>query len=102
MIIDEITGLELIPGRMGKNCPGNSKFMDEYGNYIDCCNECDYGWCCYDKQKMMECLVCIDADCPRLEKVRKKFQKILKKVLTKRANRATIDKLSREGSASKW
>lgn len=59
MIID-ITGVELIPGEQGRNCPGNG----ENPHIACCCNECDYMICCLDNHKMQECLTCNDPDCP--------------------------------------
>lgn len=42
MYID-ITGIELIPGNGGKDCPGNGEHTDENGNLIECCcDECDF------------------------------------------------------------
>ena len=42
MIID-VTGIELIPGNNGLDCPGNGEHKDKNGNYIECCcDECDY------------------------------------------------------------
>lgn len=41
MIID-ITGIELIPGNNGNDCPGNEEHYDKNGKRIDCCcDECD-------------------------------------------------------------
>ena len=41
MIID-ITGIELIPGNNGNDCPGNGEHYDKKGKRIDCCcDECD-------------------------------------------------------------
>ena len=65
MIID-VTGVELIPGNGGKNCPGNGEHIDEYGVPIECCcDECDYMLCCYEG-----CLgaVCDDPACPHAQK----------------------------------
>lgn len=37
MIID-VTGIELIPGNNGEDCPGNGEHKDENGNYnLKCC-----------------------------------------------------------------
>lgn len=58
MIID-ITGVELIPGNGGKDCPGNGACVDEDGRPIECCcDECDYMLCCYDG--------CVGAQCDDL------------------------------------
>ena len=44
MIVDA-TGIELIPGNQGKDCPGNGR-----NPIIECCcNECDYFLCCMDE-----------------------------------------------------
>ena len=60
MIID-CTGIMLIPGRMGRDCPGNGLHKDvEY-----CCDECDYMLCCLENHDETECRWCKDVDCPR-------------------------------------
>lgn len=53
MIID-VTGIELTPGNMGKNCDG----------YIICCSECDYLMCCLEEHNEDECLSCRHEHCP--------------------------------------
>ena len=60
MIID-ITGTILIPGNMGKDCPGNG--LQE--GVECCCDECDYMLCCLPEHDMAECLKCRDEYCPR-------------------------------------
>ena len=65
MIID-VTGTVLIPGNLGKDCPGNGETKDQNGNIIECCcDECDYMLCCYEG-----CIgeACTDIECPRKEK----------------------------------
>lgn len=63
MIID-VTGIILVPGNDGIDCPGNGEHFDENGNLIECCcDECSYLLCCTDKKK--ECNKCTDSDCPR-------------------------------------
>lgn len=64
MIID--TGVELIPGNGGKDCPGNGLGVDEQGNPLPwCCDECDYGLCCYGLPHETSCVDCDDVFCPR-------------------------------------
>ena len=59
MIID-ITGIALIPGNCGKDCPGNWEFAG-----LDCCcEECDYMMCCLEDHDPAECLTCRDSACP--------------------------------------
>ncbi|MBQ7345662.1 MAG: hypothetical protein IJW45_06340 [Oscillospiraceae bacterium] len=63
MIID-VTGVELVPGEEGWDCPGN-------GMHIDvecCCDECDYLLCCLEPHDPKRCVVCQDEDCPRSPK----------------------------------
>ena len=36
MIID-VTGIELIPGNNGEDCPGNGEHIDNNGKVIECC-----------------------------------------------------------------
>lgn len=67
MIID-ITGIELIPGNNGKDCPGNGNWFDENGNRTECCcDECDYLLCCLKTHTEKDCVECTDCDCPRRE-----------------------------------
>ena len=58
MIVD-ITGIILIPGNGGKDCPGNGETGD------CCCDECDYMMCCFDDEKP-NCRTCDDHSCPRV------------------------------------
>lgn len=60
MIID-ITGVVLIPGNMGKDCPGNGRDPETEC----CCDECDYMQCCIDVQYTDQCSGCTDRNCPR-------------------------------------
>lgn len=59
MIID-VTGVQLIPGNGGKDCPGNG--MHE--GIECCCEECDYFLCCMDEENPPECFTCKDPLCP--------------------------------------
>ncbi len=60
MIVD-ITGIILIPGNGGQDCPGNG---DHPG--IECaCDECDYLMCCFWGRE--DCRKCTDANCQRKE-----------------------------------
>lgn len=64
MIID-FTGVELIPGNLGKDCPGNGMHYDENGDIIECCcDECDYMLCCCEIDHHKRCRICDDPDCP--------------------------------------
>ena len=60
MIID-ITGTVLIPGNLGRDCPGNGSNDD----VECCCDECDYMLCCLPTHDRAECLACKEEDCPR-------------------------------------
>ena len=63
MIIDD-SGIELIPGNNGINCPGNGSHYNKFGKLIECCcDECDYLICCTYYNDMEECKKCTDADC---------------------------------------
>ena len=59
MIVD-ITGIILIPGNQGKDCPGNGTNLKNA-----CCNECDYLLCCVDETYPECCKECTDKNCPR-------------------------------------
>ena len=59
MIID-VTGITLVPGNCGKDCPGSW----EYAGLNCCCDECDYIMCCQDTHDPAECRVCTDRNCP--------------------------------------
>lgn len=64
MIIDA-TGIELIPGNQGKDCPGNGTYKNEQGCLIECCcEECNYYLCCIAPTSK-QCAYCIDPLCPR-------------------------------------
>ena len=59
MIID-VTGVVLIPGNGGKDCPGNG-----IDSAVECCcDECDYMRCCMENPLPAACLTCDDAFCP--------------------------------------
>lgn len=60
MIVD-ISATILIPGNLGRDCPGNGT---HYGIEC-CCNECEYMLCCIDKDFPAGCITCGDPDCPR-------------------------------------
>ena len=65
MILD-VTGIQLIPGNMGKDCPGNGNHLDEKGLPIECCcDECDYYLCCLESHTQEDCKNCFDRDCPQ-------------------------------------
>ena len=60
-MIEDLTGIRLIPGREGQECPGNGSDL-----WIECCcDECDYLLCCVDAHNEEECLMCNDLFCPR-------------------------------------
>jgi len=60
-LIIDVTGVVLIPGNQGKDCPGNGTDPD-----IECCcDECDYMLCCLDAKNPGQCSTCQDRDCPR-------------------------------------
>ena len=60
MIID-ITGIQLIPGNGGGDCPGNGTDPE-----IECCcDECDYMLCCVQGRDAEMCVQCKEKDCPR-------------------------------------
>lgn len=74
MIVD-ITGIELIPGNEGKDCPGNGEHKDKYGNFLQCCcDECSYMMCCYKPYSdLNNCKLCTDLECPRSENKKTDF-----------------------------
>ena len=63
MIID-VTGITLIPGNSGNECPGNW----EFAGLNCCCDECDDMMCCLENHDPKECDTCTDQDCPRSPK----------------------------------
>ena len=66
MIID-VTGIELIPGNNGEDCPGNGEHIDNNGKVIECCcDECDYLICCLETHNQEYCKICSDFKCPRV------------------------------------
>lgn len=67
MIID-VTGVELIPGNRGKDCPGDGSYIDEQGEPIECCcDECDYMKCCTKEHTPELCFTCNDLYCPHVK-----------------------------------
>ena len=60
MIVD-CTGIELIPGNHGADCPGSW----EHAGMDCCCDECDYMLCCMEKNWKELCRNCQDRCCPR-------------------------------------
>ena len=65
MIVD-ITGIELVPGNNGSDCPGNGFYLDGKSKNIDCCcDECDFFLCCLPEHNPKECEKCEMAACPR-------------------------------------
>ena len=73
MIVDE-SGLMLVPGNRGKDCPGNGGTMDACGRLMECCcDECDDLMCCMAMPGEEGCGSCDDARCPRApDSIRKK------------------------------
>ncbi len=59
MIVD-VSGVILLPGNGGADCPGNG----ETG--VCCCDECDYMLCCFGDE-VPSCWCCKDKSCPRAE-----------------------------------
>ena len=60
MLVD-VTGVMLVPGNGGRDCPGNG----EHDTIECCCNECDYLLCCTENPNENWCLSCQNKDCPR-------------------------------------
>ncbi len=58
MIID-ITGIRLVPGNGGRDCPGNG----EHQGIERACDECDYALCCLE-DRSDSCPDCRDLSCP--------------------------------------
>ena len=57
-MIKDTTGIVLIPGNQGLNCPGNGKSLE------CCCDECDYLQCCLPGHDPSDCTICNDRYCP--------------------------------------
>lgn len=65
MIID-VTGIRIIPGNGGRDCPGNGEHFGENGEVlVCCCDECDYLLCCINIKYYEECKYCSDINCDR-------------------------------------
>ena len=58
-LIIDVTGVFLLPGNNGKDCPGNGKNP----NIECCCDECDYMLCCLTDAHP-EYNICTDISCP--------------------------------------
>lgn len=64
-MIEDCTGIELIPGNGGADCPGNDKTRDAAGHLLPCCcDECDYLVCCLDPKWQDKCRDCHEVMCP--------------------------------------
>ena len=74
MIIDT-TGIILIPGNGGKDCPGSW----EFAGLNCCCDECDYMMCCLETHNREKCYACKDRDCPRAPGANGNLTELLKK-----------------------
>jgi len=49
-MLTDATGIELIPGNGGNECPGNGRYRDINGILLECCcDECDFMQLCFDK-----------------------------------------------------
>jgi len=59
MIID-VSGIVLVPGICGEDCPGSW----ENAGIDCCCDECDYMMCCLETHNPEECRTCEDQECP--------------------------------------
>ncbi len=65
-MLEDITGIELIPGNNGLDCPGNGEHYDYRGQLIGCCCDgCEYMMCCLDTHTYEDCYICNNLDCPR-------------------------------------
>ena len=60
-MIYDVTGVILVPGNLGKDCPGNGTVP----GVECCCDECDYMLCCVETHDPEECRKCSDLRCPR-------------------------------------
>lgn len=60
MLMDA-TGIVLVPGNGGRDCPGNGEH-----NEIECCSdECDFLMCCTENPGDCLCLDCQNRNCPK-------------------------------------
>ncbi len=60
-MITDVTGIKIIPGNYGCDCPGNGRDPETEC----CCEECDYMVCCLQNPELLKCSECKDEDCPR-------------------------------------
>lgn len=60
-LIADVTGIVLIPGFGGRDCPSNG----EEDPMTCCCDECDYMICCMGVKDENACVNCTDRYCPR-------------------------------------
>lgn len=63
-MLTDITGTLLIPGNLGRDCPGNGENPD----VECCCEECDYMVCCIEAHWYDRCCDCLNRDCLRYTK----------------------------------
>ena len=60
-LIAGVTGIILMPGNQGKDCPGNSANPA----VSCCCDECDSMLYCFDTEYPSQCSTCKDCYRPR-------------------------------------
>ena len=60
--IIDVTGVELTPGNLGKDCLGNGE-----NGFEICCDECDFLMCCINQNYPHDCEDCNSTECPRKE-----------------------------------
>ena len=65
-MIRDVTGIELIPGNNGEDCPGNGNHIDSSGMPIECCcDECNYFCAAWKTTQKKIVKKCLDKNCPR-------------------------------------
>ena len=61
-----------VPGNGGRDCPGDGRHKDAFGNLIECqCDECDFLLCCIDDDFEKDCTDCREYECKHNETPKK-------------------------------
>ncbi len=72
-----IRKLRILPGNLGRDCPGNGMHHNgRKGKFWCLCEECDYMMCCLEEHDEKECETCMDEQCVRAKNKKHFFEKM--------------------------
>ena len=73
-MLKDMSDIKLIPGDMGRNCPGNG----ENGEYECFCDECDYMLCCTAQHDVKQCESCDRKECKNNKNIKMSLDEIFR------------------------